>query len=225
VTVYAAASLNQAFAELGTAFTAANPGATVTFSLAGSQQLAAQIVEGAPADVLAAADQRQMDVVREAGLIDGTVEVFTANVLEIAVEPGNPLGVRDVADLADPGLAVVLAAEEVPAGRYARELLADAGVAVTPASLEADVRAVLSRVALGEADAGVVYRSDVAAADGTVQGVAIPDDRNVRASYPIAALTGGSNPQGAAAFVDLVLSAEGRAILASHGFAPPREGG
>ncbi len=223
--VYAAASLTEAFEELGTVFEAANPDATVTFNFAGSQQLATQIVEGAPAGVFASADQRQMDVVAEAGLVHGTPRAFTANLLEIAVEPGNPRGVDGVEDLADPGLAVVLAAPGVPAGQYAQELLDGAGVALTPASLEVDVRAVLSRVALGEADAGMVYRSDVAAREGEVEGVAIPEDRNVPASYPIAALTGAEEPAGAAAFVDLVLSAEGQAVLASHGFTAPRAGG
>jgi molybdate transport system substrate-binding protein len=225
VVVYAAASLTEAFEELGTAFEAEHPDATVTFNFAGSQQLATQVVEGAPAGVFASADQRQMDVVAEAGLVDGTPRVFTANLLEIAVEPGNPRGVDGVEDLAGPGLVVVLAAPEVPAGRYAKELLDGAGVALTPASLEVDVRAVLSRVALGEADAGIVYRSDVAGREGEVEGVAIPEDRNVTASYPIVALTGAEEPAGAAAFVDLVLSDAGQDVLASHGFTAPPAGG
>lgn len=224
VVVLAAASLTDAFEEVATLFEEANPDATVTYNFAGSQQLATQIVEGAPADVFASANQTQMDVAAEAGLVDGEPEVFTANLLEIAVEPGNPLGVEAVADLADPELTVVLAAPEVPAGQYAQELLTAQGLAVTPASLEVDVRAVLSRVALGEADAGIVYRSDVASAEGEVEGVVIPDDQNVPASYPIAALTEAPNPDGAAAFVDLVLSEEDQAVLEAYGFTAPTEG-
>lgn len=221
LTVFAAASLADAFSEIGAAFSQANPDVRVAFNLAGSQQLAAQITEGAPADVFASANQPQMDVVAQAGLIDGQAEVFTANVLQIAVEPGNPRGITALEDLAAPGLTLLLAAPEVPAGRYARQALAAAGVQVRPASEEADVRAVLGKVALGEADAGIVYASDVAAAGEDVEGVEIPERANVAAAYPVAALTTAPSPDLARAFVTFLLSGQGQAILADHGFRPP----
>ena len=221
VVVFAAASLTDAFTELGAMFTEQHPDATATFNFASSSQLATQVTEGAPADVLASANQKQMDVVGDADLLDGESEPFTSNLLAIAVEPGNPLGVTGLADLADPELTLVLAAEEVPAGQYAREALYAAGVAVEPASLEVDVRAVLARVTLGEADAGIVYASDITSAGAEVEGVAIPEEDNVVAPYPIAVLTDASNPQGAAAFRELVLSGDGQAVLVEYGFVEP----
>jgi molybdate transport system substrate-binding protein len=219
--VFAAASLTDAFSELAEAFTAEHPDVRVVFNFAGSQVLASQIAEGAPADVFASADVVQMDVVADAASTTAEPVVFTSNLLEIAVEPGNPHGVSALADLEAPDLIVVLPAEAVPAGRYAREALDAAGVALTPASLEQDVRAALAKVELGEADAALVYASDVAAADGRVDGVAIPAEHNVPASYPIAALADASNPRAAAAFVDFVLGAQGQDILAAYGFTSP----
>lgn len=219
VLVFAAASLSDAFTELGRRFTVENPDAIVSFNFVSSSQLATQIGEGAPADVLASANQAQMDVVGDADLLEGESEVFATNLLEIAVEPGNPLGVTGLVDLADPDLTLVLAAPEVPVGQYGQEALDAAGVAVAPASLEVDVRAVLSRVTLGEADAGIVYASDITAAGADVEGVEIPEDQNIVASYPIAALTDAPNPDGAAAFIELVLSDDGQAVLAEYGFA------
>jgi molybdate transport system substrate-binding protein len=221
VVVFAAASLTDAFGELAAAFAEQHPEAEVIPNFAGSQQLAGQIVGGAAADVFASADQRQMEVVGDAGLLGGEPQVFAANLLEIAVEPGNPLGLAGLADLANPDLAVVLAAPEVPAGHYTQEVLTAAGLAITPASLEVDVRAVLSRVALGEADAGIVYRTDIVAAGGKVDGVEIPPGQNAPAAYPIAALANAPNARGAQAFLTFVLSAEGRAILDRHGFLEP----
>lgn len=221
VLVFAAASLADAFDRIAETFTEANPEANVTFNYAGSQALATQLTEGAPADVFASANARQMKVAADAGLLDGEAEVFTSNLLAIAVEPGNPLGVAGLEDLADPDVTLVLAAPEVPAGQYAVEALASTGVTVTPSSLENDVRAVLSRVELGEADAGIVYASDVTSAGDSVEGVAIPAAQNIVATYPIAALDGAPNPAGAAAFVALVRSEEGQAVLAEFGFTAP----
>jgi molybdate transport system substrate-binding protein len=218
VLVFAAASLTDAFEEVAAAFGEANPDVTATFNFASSATLAQQIVQGAPADVFASANQAQMDVVADAGLLDGESEPFAGNLLQIAVEPGNPLGIAGLADLARPDLTLVLAAEEAPAGQYAREALDAQGVTVTPASLEADVRAVVSRVALGEADAGIVYATDVIAADGDVEGVEVPEDQNVPATYPIATLAEAPTPDAAAVFVDFVQSGEGQAILRRHGF-------
>jgi molybdate transport system substrate-binding protein len=217
--VHAAASLTDAFSDIRQAFNAEHPDVPVTYNFAGSQRLAQQLTQGAPGDVFASADQRQMDVVADAGLLAGEPQPFIANVLQIAVEPGNPLDIRALVDLARPDVTVVLAAEEVPAGQYTKQALDGAGVQVQPASLENDVRAVLQRVSLGEADAGIVYASDVASADGEVDGVAIPEDHNVPATYPIATLADAPNAEAAEAFVEFVLSDEGQAILVGHGFA------
>jgi molybdate transport system substrate-binding protein len=217
--VFAAASLTDAFDELRDAFVAANPDVEVVFNHAGSQTLASQINEGAPADVFASANTTQMDAVAAAGNLAGEPELFTANLLEIAVESGNPLGIRGLADLADPDLVLVLPAEEVPAGRYARQALDAAGVQVTPSSLEQDVRAALSKVELGEADASIVYASDIVASSDRADGVAIPIEQNVAARYPIAVLVGAPNPTAADAFVAFVRSDAGQEILTAHGFA------
>jgi len=222
VTVFAGASLTDAFTELGTAFEDANPGTTVTFNFAGSQQLATQITtDGAPADVFASADQTQMDVVGEAALLAGGPVVFARNRLEISVEPGNPAGIATLDDLGRDGIGVVLAADEVPAGRYAREALDAAGVTVRPVSLETDVRAVLTKVSLGEADAGIVYTSDIAAAEDTVEGVAIPDEDNVIAAYLIATLRDAPSAEAARAFVETVRSEKGQETLDAYGFDTP----
>lgn len=221
LTVFAAASLTEAFDELSEVFVAANPDLEVTRNHAGSQTLASQIEAGAPADVFASADETQMDAVADAGDLAGEPITFAENRLAIAVEPGNPLDIDGPADLADPDLLLVLPAEEVPAGRYARAALEAADVEVSPSSLERDVRAALAKVALGEADAAVVYASDVAVSAGRVDGVAIPAGQNVAASYPIAVLADAPNPGAAEAFVAFVRSDEGQQILAAHGFTAP----
>lgn len=221
LTVFAAASLTDAFEEVGRQFEEANPDVSVTFNLASSSTLATQITQGAPADVFASANQTQMDVVDEADLVVGDRTTFARNSLQIAVEPGNPRGIESLEDLTRDDVTVVLAAEEVPAGEYALEALDAQGLEVGPASLETDVRAVLSRVALGEADAGVVYTSDIVAAGGDVEGVAIPADQNVHASYPIATLTDAANFEAARAFVEYVASDDGRQVLGAFGFSPP----
>lgn len=218
ITVFAAASLTDAFTEIGEATEAANPGVRITFNFAGSQQLATQILEGAPADVFASADPTQLSVVEDAGGVAGDPTVFARNQLAIAVEPGNPAGITSLRDLARDDVTVVLAAEQVPAGRYAADALAGADVSVSPVSLETDVRAVLAKVALGEADAGIVYASDVATADDRVASVAVPDKANVTATYPIAVLDAAPNAAGARLFVDAVQSEAGQATLRRHGF-------
>lgn len=220
VTVFAAASLTDAFEAIGAAFEEAHPASDVTCVFASSSTLATQITQGAPADVFAPADRTQMDAVADTGLVAGRPVAFAGNTLEIVVEDGNPLDIRGLADLTREDVTVVLAAEEVPAGRYAREALDAQGLDVRPASLETDVRAVRSRVVLGEADAGVVYASDIATAGDGVEGVAIPADENVPATYPIATLDDASNPAAARAFVDFVTSADGRRLLREHGFQP-----
>jgi molybdate transport system substrate-binding protein len=216
--VFAAASLTGAFTELGRQYAAANGGDKVTFNFAGSQALATQIRQGAPADVFASADLANMAKVED---LTGTPRNFASNLLEIVVEKGNPRGVEGLGDLAAADLKVVLAAPEVPAGKYAAEVLAKAGVTVRPVSQEDNVKAVVTKVALGEADAGIVYRTDVAAGGGKVEGVELPEDQNVLATYPIATVKATKAQDQAQAFVDLVLSAEGRRVLEQHGFLPP----
>ncbi len=221
ITVFAAASLTNAFTELGQEFSAANPGATVTFNFAASSELVTQIAEGAPADVFASADLSNMTKLIDAGGNASEAVVFTTNLAQIIVEPGNPEGITGVADLANEDLIVISCAPEVPCGRYAQQILDNAGVSVTFRSLEENVRAVVSKVTLGEADAGIVYVTDVINAGDAAEGVQIPADVNVVAEYPIALTTEARNPVAARAFVDFVLSAEGRAILESYGFVSP----
>ncbi len=221
ITVFAAASLTDAFTELGEKFTAAHPDVTVAFSFAGSQDLVAQLEQGAPADVLATADTQTMELV---GGLTSAPETFAGNKLAIAVAPGNPEGIESLDDLARDELKVVLAAPEVPAGKYAEQILERADVTVTPVSLEVNVKGVVTKVALGEADAGIVYVTDVAAAAGEIDGIGIPDADNVLATYPIAVVTASDEAAAAQSFVDLVLSSEGQQVLRRYGFLT-REGG
>jgi molybdate transport system substrate-binding protein len=215
VSVFAAASLTEAFTQLGEDFAAVNPDVTVTLNFAGSNDLVAQVRQGAPADVLATADARHMD---DAGRLVDEPRTFAGNALVIAVAPGNPEGITGLADLARTDLKVVLAAPDVPAGRYAEEILGRAGVTVRPVSLEVSVKGVVTKVSLGEADAGIVYVTDVAAAQGQIDGVAIPDDQDVVAAYLIGTLAASGHPDDARAFVDFVLSPNGQKVLAEKGF-------
>ncbi len=221
ITVFAAASLTAAFTEIGDAFMAANPDAKVTFNFAASSELVTQIGEGAAADVFASADQNNMKKLTDAGNTGGDPVLFAKNLLQIIVEPGNPKGIATVSDLANPDFVVVICAPEVPCGKYAATLFTNAGVTVTPKSLEENVKAVVTKVTLGEADAGIVYRTDVLATDGKADGVDIPDDINVLAEYPIAITKTAANPDGATAFIEFVASAAGQEILATYGFLAP----
>ncbi len=221
ITVFAAASLTDAFTEIGAAFSAANPDASATFNFAASSALVQQIIEGAPADVFASADQNNMTKLTDAGANAAAPEVFATNQLEIVVAPGNPKGIATLEELANPDVTLVLCAEEVPCGRFAKEILDNAGVAATPRSLEENVRAVLNKVELGEADAGIVYVTDVLVAGDAVEGVRIPAEQNVLAEYPIVATNEAGNPETAAAFVEFVKGPEGQAILETYGFGQP----
>jgi len=214
LTVFAAASLQPAFDKI-----AAQIHVDATFNYAGTQTLTAQLTQGAEADVFASADKTHMKTLLDAGLIAGAPEVFAHNRLEIAVAKGNPKGIHSLADLARPGLVVVLADPSVPAGKYAQQALAKANVTVHPASLEPQVTAVLSKVALGEADAGIVYVSDVVTSQ-KVQGVPIPASQNVVADYPIAALKNAQHNSAAEAFIAFVLAPDGQSILKAAGFEP-----
>jgi len=214
-TIFAASSLKSAFDKIGTEMGRGE--LHTTFNYAGSQTLASQIAQGAQADVFASADTARMKTLQDAGLLAGPPRLFAHNRLEIAVERGNPKGIHSLADLARPGLVIVLADPSVPAGKYAQQALAKAGVNVKPASLELEVTAVLTKVALGEADAGIVYVSDIVTS-GNVDGIAIPDAQNVIADYPIARLDAAQNKSGADAFITYVLSSQGQAILVGAGF-------
>jgi molybdate transport system substrate-binding protein len=221
VLVSAAASLTDAFAEIERAFEAAYPTVDVTLNLAGSSTLRAQILEGAPVDVFASADRTNMARVAEAGDLAGQPTIFARNRLQIAVPPGNPAGVTGLADFARDELLVGLCAEGVPCGDLAREALSRAGVVFVVDTHEPDVRALLTKVELGELDAAVTYVTDLTTAAGRAEGVDIPLDQNVSTGYPIAVLAGAPDPDAARAFVELVLSTDGQAILARHGFGSP----
>jgi molybdate transport system substrate-binding protein len=220
ITVLAAASLTGSFTELGKRFEAANPGTRVRFGFGPSSGLARQVAEGAPADVFASASARTMDAVVRAGEASRPTP-FATNALRIAVPPGNPAGVTSVAELAAPGVKVAVCQPQVPCGAVAAEVLGKAKVTVRPVTAATDVKAVLAAVRAGEVDAGLVYVTDVLAAGGTVEGVEIPAELNASTRYSIAVLEAARNPATAGAFVDYVLSAEGRTILAKAGFAGP----
>ena len=212
VTVFAASSLTDAFTDIGKAYEAAHSGAKVTFSFAASSDLVQQVQQGAPADVIATASTKTMDEVSKE--LASPARPFARNKLVIVTEPGNPKHIKTLADLAKKGVLVVLAAEGVPAGDYARQALSDAQVTVHPKSLEDNVRGVLTKVELGEADAGIVYVTDALVAGSKVDSTPIP--AAPIATYPIGAVK--SNGQ---AFVDFVLSTQGEQILAKYGFLAP----
>ena len=230
LTVFAAASLIDAFDEIGQAFEATHPGVNVVFNFGGSQNLRTQLEQGAQADVFASANRKEMDAVAAAGLVaPGAARTFVTNQLVVVLPDGNPGAVQTLQDLARPGLKLVLADEAVPAGSYAREVLDRlnanygpsfrADVLANVVSNEDNVKQVLAKVQLGEADAGIVYASDALAASELLT-IAIPAQANVVAEYPIAALAGAPSPALAAEFVDFVLSPEGQSILKKWGFTP-----
>ncbi|WP_245827907.1 molybdate ABC transporter substrate-binding protein [Sinomonas mesophila] len=221
LTVFAAASLRQSFTEIGEAFEAAHPGVRVALNVAGSSDLAAQIAQGAPADVFASADTTTMDRVTGAGLADGDAAVFATNVLTIAVAPGNPDGITGLADLSLPGLRLVQCAPQVPCGSAAQAAAARAGVDLAPVSEEPTVTDVLGKVISGEADAGLVYVTDVRGAGGAVEGVAFPESAAAVNRYPIAALRGAREPELAREFAAFVAGAEARKVLEDAGFGAP----
>ncbi|MFJ2055294.1 molybdate ABC transporter substrate-binding protein [Streptomyces sp. NPDC087908] len=218
LTVLAAASLTDVFKTAGAAYEKAHPGTKLTFSFAGSQELVAQVSQGSPADVLVTADTKSMDKVKADTT---TPAIIATNRLVIATGEGNPFKVDDLKDLADTKLKVVLAAPEVPAGKYSKQILDKQSIAVKPVSQEPNVRAVLSKVELGEADAGLVYKTDAASAADKVDAVEIPDDQNAVAKYPAATLKDSNNAEAAEAFVVWLSSPEGQKILQDAGFQKP----
>jgi molybdate transport system substrate-binding protein len=217
LTVFAAASLTEAFTDHQTALKASDPDLSVTYDFAGSGALATQIQQGAPADVIATADTATMKKLTDAGLVEAP-RTFARNELEILVEPGNPLGITGLADLARTDIKVVLEDETVPAGKYAAQALSTAGVTVSPVSKEADVKAAVAKVTSGEADATIVYATDVTAAGARGEGVEIPDAQNVIAEYPVAVVKATGNHAGAEAFVEDVVTGGGQKALADSGF-------
>ena len=215
LTVLAAASLSESFKELGTTFEAKHPGSKITFSFDSSSALAAQANNAAPADVFASADQVNMKKVTDAGNATEP-KVFAHNELAIIVAKGNPRKVKSLADFSK--VSFVLCAPEVPCGKYGLEALSKAGVKARPKSLETNVKGVVTKVTSGEADAGIGYITDAKAAPAT-EGIAIPDDHNVTAEYPMAVLKQAANSSLARAWLDFVLSPEAQAVLAKYGFA------
>jgi molybdate transport system substrate-binding protein len=220
VTVFAAASLTEAFTTLAHQFEAAHPGVTVKLNFGASSTLAQQINQGAPADVFASASPTNMKQVVDAGGAQSST-TFVKNVMEIAVPPSNPAQVTGVADLAKSGVKVALCQPQVPCGAVAAKVFANANVTVKPVTLEQDVKSTLTKVELNEVDAGVVYVTDVRAAGTKVKGIPIPTDVNASTEYPIATLTKAPNTAGAQAFVAYVLSDVGQQVLAADGFASP----
>jgi molybdate transport system substrate-binding protein len=219
VLVFGASSLTEAFSAERTTLQAEQPSVHVTLDFAGSGTLVTQIQQGAPADVIATADTASMQKLVDAGLVE-TPTVFARNTLSVVVAAGNPKAVHSLADLSRPDVIVVLADPSVPAGKYAAQVLTRADVIVKPKSLETDVKSAIARVTRGEADAAIVYASDVDAAGSAAQGVEIPASQNVVADYPIAIVRATSHRAAAQAFVDAMTRGSGRAALAASGFLP-----
>ncbi len=217
IRVLAAASLTEAFHDLGSAFTARNPGARIDFSFGASSTLVAQLDAGAPGDVLATADTVTMAQAVAARSVEPP-ELFTCNGLALIVPKGNPRGLRSLTSLEQPGVRYVVCAEPVPCGRFARQALAKAHVKARPAGSEQDVKAVVAKVEVGEADAGIGYVTDAAGAPTKVEAVPLPASQQVLATYPIAVARSSGAHELATGFVAFVRSAAGRAILQRHGF-------
>lgn len=221
ITVFAAASLKASFTELAEQFERAHPGSDVSLNLAGSSDLATQITEGAPADVFAAADTRNMATIDVAGLLAGEPVDFATNTLQLAVPPDNPAGITSLADAARPGVKTVVCAEQVPCGAATVKVEEAARVELTPVSEESSVTDVLGKVTSGQADAGLVYVTDVVAAGGAVLGIDVPESVSAVNTYPVAALGDSTDAVTAQAFVDFVSGPEGRAVLRAAGFGAP----
>ncbi|MDR1264865.1 MAG: molybdate ABC transporter substrate-binding protein [Propionibacteriaceae bacterium] len=222
--VFAAVSLTDTFNAIGAAFQEANPEVEITFSFDGSPTLVSQIEQGAPADVFASADQPNMEKLTTAGLASDPT-FFAANSITVAVPADNPAGVTALADLGKPEVKTVLCAAEVPCGAASKRVLEAAGVTLEPVSQEQNVKSVVTKLTLGEADAGMVYVTDVAAAAGAITAIPLPDDAAVqsaaRTDYPIAVVEASTNTDLAAAFVSFVLSQQGQQILGDAGFLAP----
>ena len=220
VTVLAAASLTDAFGDIEAAFEASHEGVDVELTFDGSATLATAIIEGAPGDLFASADQANLDKVADEGLLAGVPSTFATNVLQIVVPAGNPLAIDSLEDLTAPDVTLSLCGEQVPCGRYATQAFEKAGLEVPPAGDQENVKGVLTQVQLGEADAGIVYLTDVLAADD-VEGIDLAPDEQVEAKYPASVLADASNPEGAAALLTFLTGVEAQAILERFGFGLP----
>ena len=221
LTVFAAASLKSTFTTLGQRFESAHPGTKVTFSFAGSSDLVTQLQQGAPADVFASADTTTMTKVVTAGLVAGSPASFATNTLEIAVPPDNPAGVTSFADLSKPGVRLVVCAPQVPCGAAAQKIETATNTTLKPVSEENAVTDVLGKVTSGEADAGLVYVTDVKGAGDKVKGIPFDESKQAVNTYPIAALSGSRNADLAGQFVQLVTGSDGQQVLSDAGFAKP----
>jgi molybdate transport system substrate-binding protein len=221
IIVFAAASLKKTFTDIGEQFKAENPGASVEFSFAGSSDLVTQLTQGAPADVFASADNKNMDKAAQAGLLVGDPVNFASNTLTIAVAPGNPKKIASFKDLTQQGLNVVVCAPQVPCGSATQKVEQATGVTLNPVSEESSVSDVLNKVTTGQADAGVVYVTDAIGAGDKVAAVAFPEAAGAVNTYPIAVLQGSKNPDLARKFVNLVTGESGQKVLNAAGFAKP----
>jgi molybdate transport system substrate-binding protein len=221
ITVYAAASLKTTFTTLAGDFEQAHPGTSVELTFAGSSDLVTQLTNGAPGDVFASADEKNLAKLSDAGLIEGDPVDFATNVLQIAVPPSNPADVKRFADLARPGVKTVVCAPQVPCGAATVAVEDATGVALSPVSEESSVTDVLGKVTSGEADAGLVYVTDVIAAGDAAEGIAFDESSKAVNTYPIAPLAGSANPALAAAFAAFVVSTDGQRVLADAGFGAP----
>jgi molybdate transport system substrate-binding protein len=219
VTVFAAASLTESFNELQQALASSSSGLDITYSFAGSGALVTQVQQGAPADVIATADTASMKKLTDAGVVEPPT-TFANNKLQILVAYGNPLGIETLQDLSRSDIKLVTEDETVPAGKYAAQVLDAAGVTTKPVSKEPDVKSAVAKVTSGEADAAIVYLTDVRATGSKGQGVEIPAAQNVVAEYPIAVVKGSAHHDAATAFVDAVVKGQGQDALEAHGFLP-----
>jgi molybdate transport system substrate-binding protein len=221
IIVFAAASLKKTFTDIGEQFKTDNPGSSVEFSFAGSSDLVTQLTQGAPADVFASADTKNMDKAAQAGLLAGDPVNFASNTLTIAVAPGNPKKIASFKDLTQQGLNVVVCAPQVPCGSATQKVEESTGVTLNPVSEESSVTDVLNKVTTGEADAGIVYVTDAIGAGDKVAAVAFPEAAGAINTYPIAVLKGSKLPEVARKFVDLVTGESGQKVLNAAGFAKP----
>jgi molybdate transport system substrate-binding protein len=221
LTVFAAASLKQTFTELGARYETEHPGTEVAFNFAGSSDLVAQLAQGAPADVFASADTDNMAKATDAGVVAGSPVNFATNTLTIVTPPGNPRGIASFADLTEPGTQVVVCAPQVPCGSATEKVEKATGVELSPVSEESAVTDVLGKITSGQADAGLVYVTDAAAAGDKVTAVAFPESAGAVNTYPIAMLNDAVNPQAAQSFIDLVTGPAGLDVFAAAGFTAP----
>ena len=218
--VSAAASLTDVFTVIAEKFEVQNPNIQVSMSFGSSSTIVDQVINGAPVNALATASEATMNDAVKAHVISGTPRVFASNQLAIVVPVGNPANIRSIADLGEPEIKLAICQPQVPCGQAAREVFARAAVRLVPVTFEADVRAVLAKVASGEVDAGIVYRSDAIAGGTSVESISIPDSTNVSIQSPIASIASNGGEPAVEKFIDFLLSPSSQLVLADHGFTP-----